>query len=60
MEFNKEFIKILSNKVENLEKIVKSKIKNLRKENEMLKTRVFFLTNLIEYKEAIIKKYLHL
>jgi len=60
MEFNKEFIKILSNKVDILEKIVKSKIKNLRKENEMLKTKVFFLTNLIEYKEAIIKKYLHL
>ena len=60
MEFNKEFIKIFSNKIDILEKIVKSKIKNLRKENEMLKTRVFFLTNLIEYKEAIIKKYLHL
>jgi hypothetical protein len=67
MEFNKEFVKILlddnkilENKVLLLEKIVKSKIKNLRKENEMLKTRVMFLTNLIAYNETIVNKYLHL
>jgi hypothetical protein len=67
MEFNKEFVKILlddnqelKNKIKILEKIVKSKIKNLRKENEMLKTRVLFLTNLIAYNETIVKKYLHL
>lgn len=67
MQFNKEFIKILSDdneelktKVEMLEQIVKSKIRILRNENEMLKTRVQFLTNLIEYNEAIVKRYLHL
>jgi len=67
MEFNKEFVKILlddnkilENKVLLLEKIVKSKIKNLRKENEMLKTRVMFLTNLIAFNETIVKKYLDL
>jgi hypothetical protein len=67
MEFNKEFIKILSddneelkNKIKILEKLVKSKIINLRKENEMLKTRVDFLTNLIAFNEIIVKKYLDL
>jgi hypothetical protein len=67
MQFNKEFIKILSDdnedlktKVKMLEQIVKSKIRFLRNENEMLKTRVQFLTNLIEYNEAIVKRYLHL
>jgi hypothetical protein len=66
MQFNKEFIKILSDdnedlktKVKLLEELVKSKIRILRKENEMLKTRVEFLTSLIEYNEAIIKKYLN-
>ena len=44
MQFNKEFIKILSDdnedlktKVKLLEELVKSKIRILRKENEMLK-----------------------
>lgn len=66
-QYNKEFIKLISednknlkNKVKLLEELVKSKVRILRKENEMLKTRVQFLTNLIEYNEIIIKKYLHL
>ena len=61
MTFNQEFIKILyidnkelKTKVKTLEKIIKSKINFLRKENEILKTRVQFLTNLIEYNEAIL------
>jgi len=66
-QYNKEFIKLISEdnknlikKVKVLEELVKSKIRILRKENEMLKTRVQFLTNLIEYNEIIVKKYLHL
>ena len=66
-QYNKEFIKLISEdnknlikKVKVLEELVKSKIRILRKENEMLKTRVQFLINLIEYNEIIVKKYLHL
>ena len=65
MEFNKELIKLIKEdnkelemKVYKLEEILRVKVRILRKKNDMLKNKIEFLTHLIDYNEAIIKRFI--
>jgi hypothetical protein len=65
MEYNKELAKIIKDdnkqleiKILKLEEILMVKVRILRKENEMLKNKIVFLTNLIDFNEAIIKRFI--